>query len=107
MGGVPVNLSGIATSTRGRGEANSFNVIRMEPPEIEVERMSWAPRAGAFYRPRRSATGAPDPGIPHFNDGKGRFGPGAKFQDPQAVPYSMIAADLNRDRRPDIRRSDR
>ena len=33
--------AGTATSTRGRGEANSFNVIRMEPPEIEVERMSW------------------------------------------------------------------
>jgi 3',5'-cyclic AMP phosphodiesterase CpdA len=33
--------AGTATSTRSRGEANSFNVIRMEPPEIEVERMSW------------------------------------------------------------------
>ena len=35
--------AGTATSTRGRGEANSFNVIRIEPPEIEVERMSWDP----------------------------------------------------------------
>ena len=43
-----MNLSGIATSTRGRGEANSFNVIRMEPPEIEVERMSWAPLRRRF-----------------------------------------------------------
>ena len=40
--------AGTATSTRGRGEANSFNVIRMERPEIEVERMSWDPLRSRF-----------------------------------------------------------
>jgi hypothetical protein len=38
----------------------------------------------------------------YLNDGKGRFGDGIKFQEPEALPYSMIAADLNRDARPEI-----
>ena len=33
--------AGTATSTRGRGEENSFNVVRIEHPRIEVERYSW------------------------------------------------------------------
>lgn len=33
--------AGTATSTRGRGEANSFNVIRIEPAQIRIERYSW------------------------------------------------------------------
>ncbi|HWN12168.1 MAG TPA: metallophosphoesterase family protein [Pyrinomonadaceae bacterium] len=33
--------AGTATSTRGRGEANSFNVIRVNTPQITVERMEW------------------------------------------------------------------
>jgi 3',5'-cyclic AMP phosphodiesterase CpdA len=33
--------AGTATSTRGRGEANSFNLIRIEPALIEVERLEW------------------------------------------------------------------
>jgi len=28
--------------------------------------------------------------------------PSPLFQEAQAMPYSMIAADLNRDRRPDV-----
>jgi 3',5'-cyclic AMP phosphodiesterase CpdA len=40
--------AGTATSTRGRGEANSFNVLRIEPDEIQVERYSWRDAAGAF-----------------------------------------------------------
>ncbi len=40
--------AGTATSTRGRGEMNSFNVIRIEHDRIEVERHSWAPEAGVF-----------------------------------------------------------
>jgi len=33
--------AGTATSTRGRGESNSFNVLRVEHDRIEVERFSW------------------------------------------------------------------
>ncbi len=33
--------AGTATSTRGRGEANSFNVISVNSPHITVERMEW------------------------------------------------------------------
>lgn len=33
--------AGTATSDRGRGEANSFNVIRVERPNISVERLEW------------------------------------------------------------------
>jgi hypothetical protein len=39
--------AGTATSTRGRGEANSFNAIRIAHPNISVERLEWqAERAG-------------------------------------------------------------
>jgi hypothetical protein len=38
----------------------------------------------------------------YLNDGKGNFGSGIPFQTPGALPYSMIAVDLNRDGRPDI-----
>jgi 3',5'-cyclic AMP phosphodiesterase CpdA len=38
--------AGTALSTRGRGESNSFNVLRVEPRHIEVDRYEW--RAGAF-----------------------------------------------------------
>ena len=33
--------AGTATSTRGRGEVNSFNVIRAESRKIEVDRYGW------------------------------------------------------------------
>jgi 3',5'-cyclic AMP phosphodiesterase CpdA len=33
--------AGTATSTRGRGEVNSFNVIRIESQKIEVDRYGW------------------------------------------------------------------
>ena len=33
--------AGTATSTRGRGETNSFNVIRIDRPNIVVERFDW------------------------------------------------------------------
>ncbi len=40
--------AGTATSTRGRGESNSFNVIRVNHPGIEVERVTWQPDTANF-----------------------------------------------------------
>jgi 3',5'-cyclic AMP phosphodiesterase CpdA len=40
--------AGTATSSRNRGEANSFNLLRVEHPEIIVERLRWQPDAGQF-----------------------------------------------------------
>jgi hypothetical protein len=40
--------AGTATSTRGRGEANSFNVLRLSLDQIEVERFGWYPAARRF-----------------------------------------------------------
>src|SRR5258706_2155141 len=40
--------AGTASSTRGRGEANSFNVIRINRPNITVERLTWQPAGSAF-----------------------------------------------------------
>jgi 3',5'-cyclic AMP phosphodiesterase CpdA len=40
--------AGTATSTRGRGQPNSFNVIRIERPRIDVARFEWSPGKRAF-----------------------------------------------------------
>ncbi len=40
--------AGTATSTRGRGEANSFNLIRVRHPHIQVERRLWRPESKTF-----------------------------------------------------------
>jgi 3',5'-cyclic AMP phosphodiesterase CpdA len=40
--------AGTATSTRARGESNSFNVIVIEPRHIEISRHSWQATAGVF-----------------------------------------------------------
>jgi 3',5'-cyclic AMP phosphodiesterase CpdA len=40
--------AGTATSTRGRGQANSFNVIRIDACVVTVERWLWTPGAAEF-----------------------------------------------------------
>ena len=40
--------AGTATSTRGRGESNAFNVIRIEHPHIRIERLTWQSEQGTF-----------------------------------------------------------
>ncbi|MDQ3830787.1 MAG: hypothetical protein M3361_16080, partial [Candidatus Tectomicrobia bacterium] len=54
--------AGTATSTRGRGEANAFNVIYIDPPDIAVERYTWQPDDNLFVASatdsyRRTSTG--------------------------------------------------
>lgn len=41
--------AGTATSTRGRGEGNAFNVVRLHAPRVEVERFEWQESADRFY----------------------------------------------------------
>jgi 3',5'-cyclic AMP phosphodiesterase CpdA len=40
--------AGTATSTRGRGETNSFNVLQVEAHRIVVHRLGWEPAANSF-----------------------------------------------------------
>jgi 3',5'-cyclic AMP phosphodiesterase CpdA len=40
--------AGTAASARGRGEENSFNVVRIDRPNIAVERFEWQPEGGEF-----------------------------------------------------------
>jgi 3',5'-cyclic AMP phosphodiesterase CpdA len=40
--------AGTAASTRGRGEVNSFNVIRIAHPDITIERLVWQSAQKAF-----------------------------------------------------------
>ena len=40
--------AGTATSTRVRGESNAFNVLRLSPQRVEVERREWQPGQGRF-----------------------------------------------------------
>ena len=40
--------AGTATSTRGRGETNSFNVVRVEPRAVAVETWAWRPERSRF-----------------------------------------------------------
>lgn len=45
--------AGTATSTRGRGETNSFNVLRIEGDTVEIVRWGWQPRDGRFEEVHR------------------------------------------------------
>jgi 3',5'-cyclic AMP phosphodiesterase CpdA len=40
--------AGTASSTRARGQANSFNVVRIERPNLSVERLTWQPASANF-----------------------------------------------------------
>ncbi len=40
--------SGTSTSTRIRGEANSLNVIRIDRPQVSIERQTWQPGTNTF-----------------------------------------------------------
>ncbi len=40
--------AGTASSTRGRGEVNSFNVIRLAQTDISIERLAWQPSQTTF-----------------------------------------------------------
>jgi len=40
--------SGTSTSTRGRGQPNSFNVIQIDRPSLTIERRTWRPTSGMF-----------------------------------------------------------
>jgi 3',5'-cyclic AMP phosphodiesterase CpdA len=44
--------AGTATSTRSRGEGNSFNLLRIEHPRIQVRRFEWQPHCAAFRSSR-------------------------------------------------------
>lgn len=44
--------AGTATSTRGRGESNSFNVITIDQSKIAVERLEWIPEKSVFTSSR-------------------------------------------------------
>jgi len=37
-------------STRGRGELNTFNVLRLERPRVTIERHTWQPGHDRFVR---------------------------------------------------------
>ena len=40
--------AGTTTSTRGRGQNNSLNVIRIDSPTIEIAQYQWQPERGRF-----------------------------------------------------------
>ncbi|MEY2494717.1 MAG: hypothetical protein QOJ45_1209 [Verrucomicrobiota bacterium] len=40
--------SGTSTSTRGRGQPNSLNVIQIDRPNLTIERRTWRPHSGLF-----------------------------------------------------------
>jgi 3',5'-cyclic AMP phosphodiesterase CpdA len=47
--------AGTATSVRGRGEVNAFNVLRIDRDRVTIERLDWDPRAARFAVASREA----------------------------------------------------
>ena len=47
--------AGTATSTRGRGESNAFNILRVESGRVEVDRVRWFPENGVFEKTEMQA----------------------------------------------------
>lgn len=54
--------SGTSTSTRGRGESNAFNVLRVEAGRIAVETRTWESLRGAFELSRTTIYSRGDDG---------------------------------------------
>lgn len=54
--------AGTATSTRGRGETNSFNFLRIETDRITVERFGWQPEQSEFLLARSESFARVDRG---------------------------------------------
>lgn len=54
--------AGTATSTRGRGEANAFNALRITPHEVRVECHSWDAAIGEFTLLQTEVFGRTDSG---------------------------------------------
>ena len=47
--------AGTATSTRGRGEENSFNVLRLQADRVDIERHAWGEEHGDYRSVERFA----------------------------------------------------
>ena len=47
--------AGTATSTRSRGETNSFNVIQVSGAAVGIERWAWQPEEGRFHLSQRES----------------------------------------------------
>jgi 3',5'-cyclic AMP phosphodiesterase CpdA len=54
--------AGTATSTRGRGERNSFNRLRIDSARVDVQRCEWRPESGRFEDAQRQVFERSDAG---------------------------------------------
>ncbi len=56
--------AGTATSTRMRGEANSFNILKIERPTVHIDRLTWDEAANGFSVAGSSTYSLPSSGRP-------------------------------------------